>query len=58
MTYVLPGGVTDSDPRTGQTVTVQARYHQDLIIPFISAFLPRDGNGRLVLTGEVTMVIN
>ena len=58
VTYVLPGDIPDSDPRTGQTVTVQARYHQDLIIPFISAFLPKDGNGRLVLTGEVTMVIN
>lgn len=56
--YVLPGGVTDSDPRTGQRVTVQARYHQDLMIPFISALLPRDANGRMVLTGEVTMVIN
>jgi Flp pilus assembly protein TadG len=58
VTYVLPAGIPDSDQRTGQTVTVQARYHQDLLIPFISAFLPRDGNGRLVLTGEVTMVIN
>jgi len=58
VTYVLPGDIPDSNPRTGQTVTVQARYHQDLIIPFISAFLPKDGNGRLVLTGEVTMVIN
>ena len=58
VTYVLPGDMTDSEPRTGQTVTVQARYHQDLLIPFISALLPKDGNGRLVLTGEVTMVIN
>jgi Flp pilus assembly protein TadG len=58
VTYVLPGDIADSDPRTGQTVTVEARYHQDLLIPFISALLPRDGNGRLVLTGEVTMVIN
>jgi len=58
VTYVLPADVSDSDPRTGQTVTVQARYHQDLLVPFISALLPRDGSGRMVLTGEVTMVIN
>jgi len=58
VTYELPGDVADSDPRTGQTVTVEARYHQDLLIPFISALLPRDGNGRMVLSGEVTMVIN
>ncbi|HEX5589429.1 MAG TPA: TadE/TadG family type IV pilus assembly protein [Candidatus Limnocylindrales bacterium] len=58
VTYELPDDVSDSDPRTGQTVTIQARYHQDLLIPFISALLPRDGNGRMVLTGEVTMVIN
>lgn len=56
--YVLPGDVADSDPRTGQSVTVQARYHQDLLIPLISALLPRDASGRMVLTGEVTMVIN
>jgi Flp pilus assembly protein TadG len=58
VTYALPGTVADSDPRTGQTATVQARYHQDLLIPFISALLPRDGSGRMILTGEVTMVIN
>jgi len=50
--------LADSDPRTGQSVTVQARYHQDLLIPLISALLPRDAGGRMVLTGEVTMVIN
>ena len=58
ITYVLPGGVTDSDARVGQTITVRAVYHQDLIIPMISALLPTDGGGRLALTGEVTMVIN
>jgi Flp pilus assembly protein TadG len=58
ITYVLPADVADSDPRTGQQVTVRAQYHQDLLLPFIAALLPRDGNGRMVLTGEVTMVIN
>lgn len=58
ITYALPSGITQSDPRVGQTVTVRVRYHQDLLIPLISALLPRDTNGRLVLTGEVTMVIN
>jgi Flp pilus assembly protein TadG len=58
ITYALPAGVTDSDARTGQTITVRATYHQDLIIPMISALLPQDANGRLALPGEVTMVIN
>jgi len=58
VTYVLPAGVADSVTRMGETVTVRVRYHQDLLIPFIAALLPQDGNGRLVLTGEVTMVIN
>ena len=58
ITYALPAGVTESDPRTGQTVTVRAVYHQDLIIPMIASLLPQDSNGRLALPGEVTMVIN
>ena len=58
ITYATPGGVTDSDARVGQTITVRAVYHQDLIIPMISALLPKDANGRLALPGEVTMVIN
>jgi Flp pilus assembly protein TadG len=58
ITYVLPSGVTASDPRTGEEVTVKAVYHQDLVIPLISTFLPQDAGGRLRLTGEVTMVLN
>jgi len=58
VSYNLPASVTESDPRTGQEITVRARYHQDLIIPLIAALLPRDAGGRLVLTGEVTMVVN
>jgi Flp pilus assembly protein TadG len=58
ITYVLPTGVTENDPRTGQEVTVRATYHQDLVIPLISTFLPQDSGGRLRLTGEVTMVLN
>ena len=58
ITYELPSGVTDSDPRTGYRITVTATYHQDLIIPLISALLPRDANGRMGLGGTVTMVIN
>jgi hypothetical protein len=42
----------------GQQITVRATYHQDLIVPIISAFLPKDANGRMTLIGEVTMVIN
>ena len=56
--YVLPTGMTDTDSRVGQQITVRAVYHQDLIIPIIAQLLPRDANGRLGLTGEVTMVQN
>ena len=58
ITYALPAGVTSNDPRTGEEITVRATYHQDLVIPLISAFLPQDAGGRLRLTGEVTMVLN
>jgi Flp pilus assembly protein TadG len=58
ITYTLPAGITESDPRSGQQLTVSANYHQDLLIPLIAEFMPRDAGGRLVLTGEVTMVIN
>ena len=58
ITYAIPAAVTSSDPRTGETVTVRVRYHQDLMIPLISALLPKDGSGRMILTGEVTMVLN
>lgn len=56
--YSTPAGVTDAEPRTGQQITVSAVYHQDLVIPLISALLPKDAGGRLALTGQVTMVIN
>jgi len=58
ITYVLPAGVTQNDPRTGQEITVHAMYHQDLVIPLIGELLPQDAGGRLRLTGEVTMVLN
>jgi Flp pilus assembly protein TadG len=58
ITYTIPTGVTDSDPRSGEQITVQANYHQDLIVPLIANLLPRDANGRLGLAGAVTMVIN
>jgi Flp pilus assembly protein TadG len=58
ITYALPAGVVDSVTRQGQNLTVRVRYHQDLIIPLIAALLPRDASGRMILTGEVTMVIN
>ena len=64
ITYIVPDGsdgtpvVTDSDPRTGERITVNATYHQDLVIPLIAALLPKDTNGRMSLGGTVTMVIN
>ena len=64
ITYDIPDGsngdpvVIDSDTRTGERITVSATYHQDLVIPLIAALLPKDANGRMALTGVVTMVIN
>jgi len=58
VTYTVPSGVTDTDPRPNEQVMVTALYHQDLIIPLIANLLPRDANSRLGLTGQVTMVIN
>lgn len=58
VTYVVPTGVTDTDSRVAQQLTVRAIYHQDLIIPLIAQLLPRDTNGRLGLSSEVTMVVN
>ena len=58
VTYTNPNAVVETDARTGQQVTVRATYHQDLIIPLIAQMLPRDANGRLGLTSEVTMVLN
>lgn len=58
VTYVVPAGITDTDSRVGQQVTVRATYHQDLIIPLIANLLPHDANGRLGMTSEVTMVVN
>jgi Flp pilus assembly protein TadG len=58
VTYAMPSGVTDTDARVGQRVTVRATYHQDVIIPIVSNFLPKDAGGRLGMSGEVTMVLN
>jgi Flp pilus assembly protein TadG len=58
ITYSNPAAVLETDSRVGQQVTVRATYHQDLIIPLIAQMLPRDANGRLGLTSEVTMVLN
>jgi Flp pilus assembly protein TadG len=58
VTYAVPSDVVDTDCRRGETIDVRATYHQDLIIPIVSNFLPHDAGGRLSLVGDVTMVIN
>ena len=58
VTYVIPSGLTDENSRDGQQITVQATYHQDLVVPIIANMLPKDAGGRLALTGVVTMVID
>jgi Flp pilus assembly protein TadG len=57
LTYSVPTGIVDSEPRTGQYAKVHARYHLDIIIPLIADLLPLQ-NGRLTLDAETTMVIN
>jgi Flp pilus assembly protein TadG len=57
ISYELNGQI-DNDPRSRQKITVKATYHEDLIVPLISTFLPKDAGGRLTLVGVVTMVIN
>jgi Flp pilus assembly protein TadG len=58
LSYSLPTGVTESDARTGQYVTVRMTYHLDLIIPLIGDLMPKDAGGRMPLTVQVTMVVN
>lgn len=57
ISYSLPTGITDSDPRTGQYAKVHGHYHLDLIIPMIADLLPLE-SGRLALDAEVTVVLN
>ena len=58
VTYSAPAGISESDSRVGQQITVDISFHQDLIVPLIAQLLPRDAGGRLVLQSAVTMVIN
>ena len=58
VSYSLPSGIAESDPRKGQYVSVSATYKMDLIIPLIAALLPKDANGRFPLTTQTTMTIN
>jgi len=57
ISYSLPFGVTDSDPRAGQYARVHGHFHLDLIIPLVADLLPLEG-GRMALDAEVTVVIN
>lgn len=58
VTYSLPTGVTATDPRSGENVSIAMRYHLDLFVPLVSSILPHDSNGRLTLSAQVTMVVN
>jgi Flp pilus assembly protein TadG len=48
--------VTD-DP-VGCLVQVTLTYRSDIIVPFLGALLPLDGNGRFVQHATTTMVVN
>ena len=41
VTYAIPSGITDTDARIGEQITVRATYHQDLLIPLIGDLLPQ-----------------
>ena len=56
--YELPTTTEDNDPRQGWRMTVRATYHQDLVVPIISNFIPKDAGGRLQVPAEVSVVIN
>ena len=56
--YELPTTTEDNDPRQGWRMTVRATYHQDLVVPLISAFIPKDAGGRLQVPAEVSVVLN
>ena len=56
--YELPTTTEDNDPRQGWRMTVRATYHQDLVVPIISTFIPKDAGGRLQIPAEVSVVIN
>ena len=58
ISYSLPTGVTENDPRKGQYVRIRTTYHLDLIVPFVSTMLPHDANGRMTLTSDVSMIVN
>lgn len=56
--YTLPSTTVDSDPRGGWRMTISATYHQDVIVPIVSTFIPKDAGGRLSVPAEVTVTIN
>ena len=58
ITYSLPTGIAESDPRRGQYVRIHTTYKMDMIVPLIAALLPKDGNGRMPLAAQTTMTIN
>lgn len=57
ISYSLPAGVVDSDPRSGQYARVHGHFHLDLIVPLVADLLPLEG-GRLALDAEITVVVN
>ena len=56
--YTLPSTTVDNDPRSGWRMTISATYHQDVIVPIVSTFIPKDAGGRLSVPAEVTVTIN
>jgi hypothetical protein len=47
-----------TDDPAGCLVQVRLTYRSDIVVPFISALLPHDANGRFVQHATTTMVVN
>ena len=61
VTYEIPSGAVDADTRAGDRLVLRATYHQDLLVPFIAAFLPQEtisGRTTTPIRAQVTMVVN
>ena len=47
-----------TDDPVGCLVQVRLTYRSDIVVPFMSALLPHDANGRFVQHATTTMVVN
>ena len=51
-------GTCANSARTGCELRVQLTFHQPLLVPLVGALFGTDGDGRIGLSADVTMVVN